>query len=74
MQHSNRNYDMNEEIITKIQSFFSVYIVSIIQCNGFPQMSQANDRLKKYYSKKCWQLFSAEQHVLAQSQLVLTVT
>lgn len=48
MRHSNRNYDMNKEIITKIQSFFSVYIVSIILCNGFPQMSQANDRLKKY--------------------------
>lgn len=73
MWQSYRNYIGDEGIIIKIKSLPSFYISSIILCNGFPHMSQANGRPKKYY-KKCWQLFSAEQHALAQSQLVLTVT
>lgn len=64
---------VDEGIIIEIKSLLPFYISSIVLCNGFPHMSQANDRPKKYY-KKCWQLFSAEQHALAQSQLVLDVT
>lgn len=73
MCQSYRSHNGDEGIIIEIESLLSFYISSIILCNGFPHMPQANSRPKKYY-KKCWQLFSAEQHALAQSQLVLTVT
>lgn len=73
MWQSYRSYNEDEGIIIEIKSLLSFYISSIILCKGFPHMPQANGTPKKDY-KKCWQLFSAEQHALAQSQLVLTVT